>query len=310
MTLNPQVEALLAMMSAMPPVNYSTITPDALRALHDQPMAMGPPPTVERCESLTIALADRTIDARLYVAETNTATPPLLLYFHGGGWVIGTLDTHDATCRALARASGAAVLSIAYRLAPEHPFPAGLDDCFDALLWASENGTRLGVDAARLAVGGDSAGGNLAAAVAIRARDEGGPTLRHQLLLYPVTDRNFTRASFAAHGGGGGFLSTEAVRWFWDAYLDGSEADDLSLAVIHHRPDLAKLPPATVITAEYDPLCDEGMAYARRLAEADVPVDAAIAPGMIHGFVSLFEAVPDAQVWIDHAGARLRDALQ
>lgn len=310
MTLNPQVEALLATMADLPAVDFETMTAAALRAANDRPMAIAPPPVVARAETWTLPLAGRSIEARLYVPEAAASEPPpLTLFFHGGGWVIGTLDTHDATCRALARASGSALLSVAYRLAPEHPFPAGLEDCHEALVWASEHGEALGVDAGRLAVAGDSAGGNLAAAVALKARDCGGPPLRHQLLLYPVTDRDFSRASYIAHGGGDRFLSSAAMQWFWSSYLHGSPSSDLSLASIQIAPDLSRLPPATVIAAEYDPLCDEGMAYAARLADAGVPVEASAAPGMIHGFISLFEAVPDARPWIERAGARLKEAL-
>lgn len=214
MALNAQVEALLAMFAQMPPVDFAAISARALREINDQrPMQMGPPPAVAIVEDLSLDLAGRTIPARLYVPEGSGENPPLVIYYHGGGWVIGTLDTHDGTCRALARASGAAVLSIGYRLAPEHPFPAPFDDCYDALVWARDHAADLGVDGTRIAVAGDSAGGNLAAAVAIRARDEGGPALRHQLLIYPVTDADFSLPSYAANGGGQYFLSTAAMRW-------------------------------------------------------------------------------------------------
>lgn len=308
MPMNPQVEALLAMFAQMPPVDYATITAPALRETADQPMQMGPPPAVARVEDLTLDLPGRSIPARLYIPEGAGDNPPLVLFYHGGGWVIGTIDTHDGTARALARASGAAVLSVGYRLAPEAPFPAPLDDCHDALVWAKDNAARLGVDASRLAVAGDSAGGNLAAAVAIRARDGGGPALRHQLLLYPVTDNDFTNASYAENGGGHAFLTTDMMRWFWRQYIgDAAVAPDLA-AVLRHA-DLSRLPPATVLTAQFDPLRDEGTAYAARLEAAGVPVEAETAPGMIHGFCSMFEAVPDALPYIARAGARLKAAL-
>lgn len=310
MPLNPQVEALLAAMAGFPPVDYEKVTAEALRMVSDRPVTIAPPPGVARCETMSVQLPGRTIEVRLYIPFTSSGEPlPLTLYFHGGGWVIGTLETHDATCRALAAASGSALLSVAYRLAPEYPFPAGLNDCHDVLAWAAGHASALGVDARRLAVAGDSAGGNLAAAVALMARDAGGPALRHQLLLYPVTDRDFSRNSYVAHGAGGAFLSTAAMKWFWNAYLAGSPSSDFSLAAIYEAKDLSGLPPATVITAEYDPLCDEGMAYAARLVDAGVPAEAAIAPGMIHGFISLFQAVPDARPWIERSGQRLKEAL-
>lgn len=307
MSLNPQVEALLAMFATAMPADYEALPVEALRQIYDTPMAFGEPPAVQRITDLTMDLPGRKLAARLYLPEGAASPAPLVLYFHGGGWVVGTLDTHDGTCRALARASGAAVLSVAYRLAPEHRYPAAADDCYAALCWARDNAARLGVDPARLAVAGDSAGGNLAGAVAIMARDRGGPALRHQLLIYPVTDDDFSLASYAENGGGEYFLGTQRMRWFWDHYL-GGEAD-APLAKIAHTPSLAGLPGATVITAQYDPLRDEGMAYAARLAEAGVAVDAAVAPGMIHGFFSMFQAVPDAMVWIEHAGANLSAAL-
>ena len=309
MSLNPQVQALLTMFAAMPPVDYATITPEALRALNDNPMQMGPPPAVASVRDVEIALPGRTLPARLYVPEGAGDNPPLVVFYHGGGWVIGTIATHDGTCRALARASGAAVLSVGYRLAPETRFPGPLDDCVEALAWAKANAAQLGVDGSRLAVAGDSAGGNLAAAVAIRARDAGGPALRHQLLIYPVTDADFTRPSYVENGKGEFFLSTDMMQWFWRQYVGELPQEHVDGVTVATHPDLAGLPPATVITAECDPLRDEGMAYAARLDQAGVPVEAEVAPGMIHGFFSMFEAVPDALPFIDRAGARLKAAL-
>jgi acetyl esterase len=309
MPLNPQVEALLQFMAAMPQLDFETGTPAMVRAAFDNPLPLMNPPQVAEVRELAIPLAGRTLAARLYVPDDAGANPPLTVYYHGGGWVIGTLDTHDGTCRALACRSGSAVLSVAYRLAPEHPFPAPLDDCYDALAWAAANAKALGVDGARLAVAGDSAGGNLSAAVAILARDRGGPALRHQLLIYPVTEADYGRVSYAENGGGEYYLSEAGMRWFWGHYLGGADPHDEPLAAVLRHSDLSGLPPATVITAEFDPLRDEGMAYAEALVAAGVPVDAAIAPGMVHGFFSMFEPVPDAMPWIERAGARLREAL-
>ncbi len=309
MPLNPQVAAMLAAMADMPALDPELLTAEMLRAGSDQPIATGEPLAVARVEDLAIELPGRSLEARLYVPEGAAEPFALTLFFHGGGWVIGTLDTHDATCRALARASGSAVLSVAYRLAPEHRYPAAVDDCFEALAWAAANAAALGVDGQRLAVAGDSAGGNLAAAVAILARDRGGPELRHQLLVYPVTDADFDNLSYQANGGGEYFLGTAMMRWFWDQYLGVRPASEAPLAAVLRVGDLAGLPPATVITAEFDPLRDEGMAYAARLRDAGVATDAAIAPGMIHGFFSMFEAVPDAMAWIEHGGRRLGEAL-
>lgn len=307
MPVNPQVQQVLAMFAAAPPVDFAAITAPTLRAINDRPMAFGEPIAMARVEDVELALPGRTLAARLYVPEGAPSPAPLVVYYHGGGWVIGTLETHDGTCRALAKASGAAVLSVAYRLAPEHAYPAPVDDCYDALVWAGSHAAELGCDPARLAVAGDSAGGNLSAAVAIMARDRGGPAIRHQLLLYPVTDDDFSLPSYAENGGGEYFLGEAMMRWFWDQYL--GDTGPAPLARVGSTANLADLPSATVITAEYDPLRDEGMAYARRLADAGGAVDAAIAPGMIHGFFSMFEAVPDAWPWIERAGANLRRDL-
>jgi acetyl esterase len=307
MPLNPQVDALLAMFAAMPPVDYDLVSADALRLLNDNPLAFGEPPAVARVEDLTIALDGRNLAARLYVPADAASPAPLTVFYHGGGWVLGTLETHDATCRALARASGSALLSVAYRLAPEHPYPASVEDCYAALEWAAANAARLGCDPARLAVAGDSAGGNLAAAAAIMARDRGGPALRHQLLIYPVVDDDYSQPSYAANGAGGYFLSTAMMRWFWGHYL--GDASEAPLARIGQTADLSRLPSATVVTAEFDPLRDEGMDYAAKLSAAGVAVDAAVASGMIHGFFSMFQAVPDAMPWIERAGAQLKAAL-
>ena len=309
MPLNPQVDALLQFMAQMPQIDFATAGHAEVRAIFDYPMPMAAPPKVARVEDVSVALDGRTLDARLYIPEGASERPPLTLYFHGGGWVVGTLETHDGTCRALAQKSGSAVLSIAYRLAPEHRYPIAAEDCYDALVWAAANAHRLGVDGSRLAVAGDSAGGNLAAAVAIMTRDRAGPALRHQLLLYPVTDQDYSSPSYAENGGGEYYLSTEAMRWFWAHYLGDTTTENAPLAGVLQTNDLSGLPSATVITAEYDPLRDEGIAYAEKLMAAGVAVDAATAPGMIHGFFSMFEAVPDAWQWINRSAANLAKNL-
>lgn len=309
MPLNPQVEALLAALADFPAPDPATASVAEMRAANDTPMAAGPPITMARVESLAIPLPGRTLEARLYIPEGVGPQPPLTLYLHGGGWVLGTLDTHDATVRALARASGSAMLSLAYRLAPEHPYPAAVEDSFETLCWAAANGGVLGVDTSRLAIAGDSAGGNLAAACAILARDRGGPPLRHQLLLYPVADRDYSRPSYRENGGGEYFLSAAMMDWFWSQYLCETGPHDAPLALLARRDGLAGLAPATVITAEFDPLRDEGLAFAERLAADGVPVTTEVAEGMIHGFLSMFEAVPDALGWIDRAGHALRTGL-
>lgn len=309
MLLNPQVGALLAAMSGLPRPDPETASAAEMRAANDTPIAMGPPIPMARVEELAIPLPGRTLEARLYVPEGCGDTPPLTLFLHGGGWVVGTLDTHDATARALTRASGSAMLSLAYRLAPEHPYPAAVEDCYEVLCWAAEHAADFGLDGTRLAVAGDSAGANLAAACAFIARDNDGPELRHQLLLYPVTDRDYSRPSYRENGGGEYFLSTALMDWFWSQYLGDSRPQYAPLAMLGQRDDMAGLPSATIITAEFDPLRDEGMALAKRLAGAGVGVHAEVAGGMIHGFFSMFELVPDALCWIEKAGSALKEGL-
>ena len=309
MTLDPAVQMLLTMMEQMPKIDYAAATPADARAIFDNPIPFGEPVAIGETQDIKIVLDGRTLDARLYVSEAAGDNPPLTVYFHGGGWVIGTIDTHDGTCRALANASKAAVLSVAYRLAPEHPYPVPLQDCYDATVWAAANAASLEVNGSKLAVAGDSAGGNLAASVALMVRDRGGPKLAHQLLIYPVTDADFDRPSYGANGGGEYYLSTEGMKWFWRHYVGTVDPRSETLAAVFQHSNLTGLPSATVITAEYDPLRDEGDAYAAKLAEAGVAVDAACAPGMIHGFFSLFQMIPNAMPWIERGGANLAKAF-
>lgn len=309
MTINPALAPILEAFAEFAKTDWSQMPVDVARTMMDNPLSAGDPLPMARVEDLSLDLPGRTIKARLYVPTDAGATPPVVMYFHGGGWVLGNIETHDGTCREIARASGAAVISVGYRLAPEARYPAAAEDCYDACVWAEAHSAQLGIDAARMAVAGDSAGGNLAAAVSLMARDRGGPALRHQLLIYPVTDVDFETLSYGANGGGEYFLSTGAMKWFWGHYLGETNPVDANLARILHTEDLSRLPSATVVTAQYDPLKDEGDAYAKRLAEAGIATDHQVADGMIHGFFGMTPAVPDALKWVDHAGTNLRKAL-
>lgn len=237
-----------------------------------------------------------TIDARLYVPLTSSAaaSPPLLVYYHGGGWVIGDLETHDGPCRFLAANSGVQVLAVDYRLAPEHPFPAAAEDAFAAYAWVSENAGRFGVEPTRIAVGGDSAGANLAAATCLLAREEGVQLPAMQLLIYPVTDcsqelpsRDYFREGF--------ILTRRDMDYFEDRYLpSGTDRSDPRVSILQAG-DLCHLPSAYVATAGFDPLRDEGEAYAQRLREAGVPVALRRHPGLIHTFANLTAICPSAR---------------
>ena len=232
-------------------------------------------------EDITVAGG---LPARIYRAEGTPSPEPVLVFFHGGGWVIGGIDSHDATCASIAADSGVTVISIDYRLAPEHKFPAAVDDAFGATVWVAEHAAELGVDPQRLAVGGDSAGGNLAAVVALLARDDGGPAIAYQLLVYPATDHTQTHPSIKENGALGYVLGVDTLEWFREQYLGGAGGFDEWRASPLHAHRFDDLPPAFVITAELDPLRDEGEAYAERLRAAGVPTRLERAPGMCHGF--------------------------
>lgn len=309
MTLNPALEQILQGMADMPPIDWPKADPAQVRQMLDQPIYVGEPLAMDRVEDIVIPLTGRDLAARVYVPLDAGETPASVMYFHGGGWVLGTLETHDAQCRALAQASGCAVVSLDYRLAPETAYPGPVEDCYEATQWLAQNATQFGLSGERLAVAGDSAGANLAAATAILTRDRSRHQIKHQLLIYPITDANFETPSYQENGAGNYFLSTAMMRWFWDYYLQATPASKAPLAAILQQGDLSDLASATVITAQYDPLKDEGEAFAARLADAGVPVDCQCAPGMVHGFFGFFQAVPDAKEWIELAGAKLRDAL-
>jgi acetyl esterase len=247
-----------------------------------------PPIPMARVETVEVPGPAGPLPARHYLPTglPQGEPAPLLVYFHAGGWVIGDLDTHDGVCRLLAAAAGVAVLSLDYRLAPEHPFPAAVEDSLAGLQWAAANAAELGADPARIAVGGDSAGGNLAAVTSILARDAGGPAPAMQLLIYPVTDAvggQRSRALFA-----NGFLLTKGDMDAFEAHYlpPGTDPRDPRVSVLHAA-DLSGLSPAYVVTAWFDPLRDEGEDYARRMREAGVAVALRRHPGLIHGFANM-----------------------
>jgi acetyl esterase len=259
------------------------------------------------------AVTERDIDGpggplRLRVHRPAGAGPlPALVYFFGGGWVLGTIDTSDGICRALANAAGCVTVSVGYRLAPEHRFPAAVHDCAAGVHWVAANAAGLGVDAGRIGVGGDSAGGNLAAAVTLLCRDTG-PRLAHQLLVYPNTDHGADTASRRESVDPLLFNRT-SVDWYWGHYLRSPADGADPLASPLRAPDLSGLPPATVVTAEYDPLRDEGEAYAARLAAAGVPVELRRFDGMIHGFFAMSGDLDQGREAVAWAADRLRAAF-
>jgi acetyl esterase len=248
-----------------------------------------------------------TIPIRVYT-PTGTGPFPILVFFHGGGWVIGDLESHDGLCRSLTNAVGCVTVSVDYRLAPEHKFPAAPEDCYAAAKWVADNAATINGDPQRIAVGGDSAGGNLTAVVSLMARDRGGPKLVYQLMIYPATDY-FPDTPSMRDNADGYFLTKVDMVWFLNHYLT-SEADakDPYMSPIKAN-DLHGLPPAMVITAEFDPLRDEGELYAARLKEAGVPVVLKRYDGMIHGFLSMSAMLVQGKKAHEDAVAGLRSAF-
>ncbi|MBA2375506.1 MAG: alpha/beta hydrolase [Rubrobacter sp.] len=308
-TLDPQADALLKQMEADGVPGIAEMSVPQARFFIEKAfseMVPNPDPMAE-IQNFTVPGPAGSLPVRLYKPEEN-GTPPLVVYFHGGGWVIGSIESHDATCRALAKASGCAVASVEYRLAPESAFPAAPEDCFAATKWLAENGSPLGVDSSRLAVAGDSAGGNLAAVVSLMARDRGGPKISHQTLIYPAVDFPGDCPSYGENGEGY-FLTTADMKWFGGHYLrEESEAKEWMASPLLAG-DHTNLPSATVITAGFDPLRDEGEAYAKKLEDAGVEVKRLRYEGMIHGFASMIGAMDDSRKVAQEMGGELRATL-
>ena len=310
--LHPEAQAVLDAMAAAGVVPLGTLGPAESRAasIARRAPARRPEP-IHHSEDRSIPGPGGPLPVRVY-RPSAAGGLPVLVWFHGGGWVLGDLDMSDLTLRKIANRAQCAVVSVDYRLAPEHRFPAAVEDAFAATRWVVEHAEALGVDARRVAVGGDSAGGNLAAVVALLARERGGPRLAHQALIYPVTDCNFTTDSYRENAEGY-FLTTLSMRWFWGHYLGdapghAAAGDDWRASPLRAT-SLAGLPSAHVLTAEFDPLRDEGEAYASRLREAGVPVTHTRYDGLVHGFFYLTEAIADGERAVTEVAAELRAAF-
>jgi acetyl esterase len=309
MPLDPQAAAFIQAGIAAGFVPTSSLSPEGAREQMNRRRAMStiPPPEVAHVEDRTIPGPAGDIPVRLY-RGSNDSTLPLLVYFHGGGWVIGDLDSHDAACRAYASGANCAVLSIDYRLAPEHRYPAAAEDCYAALVWAAAHGEALGADTTRIALSGDSAGGNMTIAVSLMARDRGGPRVLLQVPIYPVADHDFTTSSYQQCAEGYGMGAAD-MRWFWDHYVPDVSRRNEAYASPLRAESLKGLPPALVITAEYDVLRDEGEAYARRLQQAGVPTTLRRYKGMIHGFVGQFAVMDQGRVAVNQIVSALKFAF-
>ncbi|KAB8060738.1 alpha/beta hydrolase fold domain-containing protein [Janthinobacterium sp. FT14W] len=307
MSLDPQVAAFLALANDAPPpaslADLRAATETGLRQLH------GPLEDVASIRDYVLP-GEHALTVRAYVpAGADTGKPlPAIVFAHGGGWCLCSLDLYDNPCRALANATGCVIFSVDYRLAPEHKFPVPLNDFYSALCWVAQHGAALGIDVNRLAVGGDSAGGNLAAAAALMARDQAGPALAHQLLLYPALDFAFDTPSYQRYADGHS-LTREAMRFCWSAYLNEPAEGAQPYAAPLRATSLKDLPPATVLVCEYDPLHDEGEAYARYLRDDGVAAQCVQLDGMIHASMHMLGLTPAARGLFDMAGKAMRQAL-
>jgi acetyl esterase len=311
MTLDPQMKRILDMIAAAGAPPIREMSPAEARTAFVSRMEFfrrGGVEEVARIENKRIPSPGGEIPIRLYYPR-GQAPVGASMWFHGGGWVIGDLESHDPICREIANRSGALVVSVDYRLAPEHKFPAAPDDCHAATRWVADNAGTLGYPAGRLAVTGDSAGGNLAAVVALMARDKGGPALRFQLLVYPAFDPAMTTPSHQEFAQDGFVLSRADMVWFWNHYLNGPQDESNPYLNPARAKDLSRLPAALVITAGFDPLRDEGAAYAAMLRQAGVVAKSRQYEGLTHGFFNMASQIDLAKVARDEASAALREAL-
>ncbi|MET7517728.1 alpha/beta hydrolase [Streptomyces sp. NPDC005480] len=312
MPLDPAAKAVIEMAEPYFPRLGTEVldATEARRILAAQPQPEAEPVPVARLEDRRLPgpAGAPEVPVRMYWPAEEATDLPVVIFCHGGGWVLCDLDTHDRTCRAMSNATGAIVVSVDYRKAPEHRFPAAVDDTYAVFSWVTGHAAGLGGDPARIAVAGDSAGGNLAAALTLMARDRSGPMPRFQLLVYPVLDHAQDTASYRENALGY-FTTADHLRWYWQQYL-GEEGDGTHPYASPLRAvDLAGLPPAHIVTAEYDPLRDEGEAYGRRLRQAGVEAEVQRYDGVVHGFFGMSGQLTAAGAASTAAYAALRAAL-
>ena len=304
MPLDPQARAMIDKTLALnlPPASQMTLS--QLRENARERSAALPRADVASVRDHHVPVTGGEVVVRVFTPQ-GPAPLPALVYFHGGGWVTGDIDTHEGICRTLANAAGCVVASVDYRCAPEATFPTAAEDAYAATRWVAAHARELGVDARRIAVCGDSAGGNLAAAVALVARDRGGPALSFQALVYPITDCDFDTPSYRENAEGY-LLTREGMRWYWDQYVPNIGDRTNPYVAPLRAANLTGLPPALVITAGYDPLRDEGEAYAAKLAQAGVPVAHTRYPGMVHAFFRFTNTVDAARAAVAEVAAALK----
>ena len=309
MPLHPQLKRILEETASLGLPDYQDLSPAAARKqMLDLTPPVNPLLTVKRVENLMIPGPKGEIPIRLYYPSGD---PPfaVLVYFHGGGWVMGDLDTHHGVCHALAKQSSCLVVSVDYRLAPEHRYPAAVEDAYAATSWVAQHTDAIQANPDRLAVGGDSAGGHLAAVVALMARDRNGPRIDLQALIYPITDFNFSTPSYIENKEGY-MLTSDLMKWFWNHFIeDEGQANDPYVSPLRAK-NFSDLPQALIITAEYDPLRDEGQAYGKKLQEAGVNVTLSRYPGMIHGFIRMTARLDKAKEALDEIAGKLKGILR
>lgn len=291
MTIDASVKAVLDYFPQLP----KTLTPELINQIRQQQLLLIPAeehrPTVKNVENLLIEGPNGDIPIRAYTPDTLEEKLPALVYYHGGGWTTGNVDTYDVVCRNLANSSGHKVISVDYRLAPEHRFPKGLEDCYAAAQWVFDHADTLQVIPYQISVGGDSAGGNYTAAVTLMAKERKGPNIKSQLLIYPATDalRSINDSPYESirENASAPILTSSLTKSFWDHYLNNEEDAENTYASPIKAEDVSELPPALLITAQYDPLRDEGESYGARLQASGVDVDMHRYDGLIHGFIQL-----------------------
>jgi acetyl esterase len=307
MPLHPQVKTAIEQMAAAGPPLHHLSPAEARKAIEAMRATKGEPEHVAKIDDRTFRGPAGNLPMRIYTPD-GRGPFPVLVYFHGGGWVVGSIETVDASCRSLANLAGCIVVSADYRLAPEHKFPAAADDAYAAVRWAALHAASFHGDPSRMAVGGESAGANVAAVAALMAQERGSTPLVLQLLMYPVLDYSFDRPSHKENGEGY-FLTTEMMQWFWRQYLNSDADGESHLASPLRARFLSGVAPAAIFTAEFDPLRDEGAAYAARLREAGVAVTYKCCEGLIHGFMGMAKVVDPAKKALEEAAVALRAAF-
>lgn len=309
MPLHPQVVEIMKKVAALDLPPNTELTPEQARknsTLSRQVIELEKEP-VGSIEDRTVPGPDGEIPVRVYKPESR-GPHPLVMLFHGGGWVVGDLDTEDTTCRGLCRRAGAVVVSVDYRLAPETRYPGAVEDCYAVTAWAVEHANELGIDASKIATSGTSAGGNLSGAVAMMARDRGGPRIAHQVLFCPVIDADFDRPSYIANAKDYG-LTRDSMIWFWNHYTgDGNDRFEPYASLLRAQ-DLSGLPDATIIAAEYDPLVDEAVAYADALKASGVKTRCTVYEGMTHGFNNRVGVIDAAKEALDEAAEGIKESF-